>query len=88
MLFIEYDVDDHGYIDLVALINAVEEDDADRDGSAWLAWRRTHDDAGLGCAPVTPDDLAVLEATDDPARLRAEVERIVLADRAAKEAAR
>jgi hypothetical protein len=34
---------------------------------------------------VAPPDLALMEATDDPAALRALVERIVLADRSRKE---
>ena len=88
MLFIEYDVGDDGTIELVALVDAVEEDGADPDGAAWLAWRRTHDDEGMGCAAVSPGDQATLERTQDPDELWAEVERIVLADRRAKEAAR
>jgi hypothetical protein len=89
MLFIEYDVDARGQIELVALINAVEEQGEDEDGTAWLAWRQAEfDDDGLGCVGVAPDDLAVLEATGDRVELRAIVERIVLADRAAKEEAR
>jgi hypothetical protein len=88
MLFIEYDVDAQGQIELVALINAVEEQGEDEDGSAWLAWRRAEfDDDGLGCVGVTPDDLAALEDTGDPEQLRVMVERIVLADRAVKEEA-
>jgi hypothetical protein len=85
MLFIEYDVDHQGVIELVALINAVEEDGADPDGEAWLAWRRTHEDGGLGCAPVPAADLAAMEATEDTDELRAIVERVILADRATKE---
>jgi hypothetical protein len=87
MLFIEYDVDRQGQIELVALINAIEEEGQDVDGSDWLSWRRSEfDDDGAGCVGVTPDDLAVLEATRDPAELRSIVERIILADRAGKEA--
>jgi len=86
VLFVEYDVDDNGYIELVALVNAVEEDDADPDGEAWLAWRRTHDDDGHGCAVVPPDDLRAMVAAESPDALRAIVERVVLADRAVKEA--
>ena len=85
MLFVEYDVDTEGYVHLVALVNAVEEDGEDPDGEAWLAWRRTHDDEGLGCAPVPPAEVALLEAASSPDEARAVVERIVLADRAAKE---
>lgn len=85
MLFIEYDVHPTGQIEIVALINAIEEDDQDPEGEAWLSWRRTHEDEGLGCAPVPPADLALLEATDDPDQLHAIVERIILADRAGKE---
>jgi hypothetical protein len=87
MLFIEYDVTPSGHIELVALINAAEADGDDPDGEAWMAWRRTFDDDGLGCVAVGPEDLAVLEATEDPEALRAAVERIVLADRRLKESA-
>jgi hypothetical protein len=52
LLFIEYDVNTDGEIQLVALINAVEEDDADPEGEAWLAWRSTHEDEGLGCVAI------------------------------------
>jgi hypothetical protein len=41
----------------------------------------------MGCAPVSPEDLAAMEQTDDPEQLRAIVERIVLADRRGKEPA-
>jgi len=85
MLFIEYDVSPEGLIELVALINAIEEDQADPDGEAWLEWRRSHEDDGHGCAPVPPDDLALMEATEDPGELAAIVERILLADRRTKE---
>ncbi len=85
MLFIEYDVDADGRAELVALINAVDEDGRDPDGAAWLEWRRAEfDDDGLGCVGVPPADLALLEQTDDPDRLREIVERIILADHAAK----
>ena len=89
MLFIEYDVDPEGLIELVALVNAVEEDGRDEDGSAWMAWRSSDefDDAGLGCVGVAPDDLALMESTEDPEKLRSIVERIILADRAGKEEA-
>lgn len=88
MLFIEYDVDGQGQIELVALINAIEEEGLDVDGSDWLGWRRSEfDDDGAGCVGVTPEDLAAMETTSDPAELRSIVERIILADRADKEAA-
>ncbi len=87
MLAIEYDVTPQGVVELVALINAVDEDGSDPDGEAWLAWRRTHEDGGLGCAPVPPHELARMEATTDPAALLAIVEQVVLADRLAKEEA-
>ena len=48
MLFIEYDVDDDGVIELVALINAVEEGGEDPDGTAWMAWRSAMEDGGDG----------------------------------------
>lgn len=85
MLFIEYDVTPEGDIELVALINAVEEDGADPDGEHWMAWRSGHEDGGLGCVGVSNADLARLEETDDPDTLAAIVERIILADRATKE---
>jgi hypothetical protein len=85
LLFIEYDVNPDGQIELVALINAVEEDDHDPDGEAWLAWRRTHEDEGMGCAPVPHAELRAMESTEDPAELRAIVERVILADRVSKE---
>ncbi len=85
MLFIEYDVNPEGGIELVALINAVEENDEDPDGEAWLAWRSEHDDGGMGCVGVPPNDLKVMEETEDPEALLAIVERIILADRATKE---
>ena len=85
MLFIEYDVDPEGTIELVALIDAVEEDGQDPDGEAWLAWRRSHEDGGMGCAPVPPAELDAMEAAGSPEELRAVVEGVVLADRATKE---
>ena len=87
MLFIEYDVHPDGQIEIVALINAVEEDDQDPSGDAWMAWRSSDefDDKGLGCVGVQPDDLAEMEATSDPEVLRSIVERLILADRARKE---
>ena len=88
MLFIEYDVTPEGHIELVALINALEEDGLDDDGAAWMAWRRAEfDDDGMGCVGVTPEDLRVLEQTEEPDELRAVVERIILADRATKQGA-
>ena len=88
MLCIEYDVASDGEIELVALVNAVDEDGQDADGSAWMAWRRAEfDDDGWGCAAVPSEALAQMESTDDTAALRDLVEQLVLADRAAKEAA-
>ncbi|MGO9457759.1 MAG: hypothetical protein ACLP62_12060 [Acidimicrobiales bacterium] len=88
MLFIEYDVDDDGMIELVALINAVEENGEDPEGAAWLAWRSAMEDEGMGCVGVEEADLRTMEETQDPEELSRIVERIVLADRAVKEAAR
>jgi hypothetical protein len=88
VLFIEYDVDERGEISLVALVNAEERNGEDPDGEAWMVWRRSHEDEGWGCAPVPPADLRAMESTEDPEALRAIVERVVVADRAAKEAAR
>lgn len=85
VLAIEYDVTADGVIELVALVNALDEEGTDPDGDAWLAWRRTHEDAGLGCALVPPDVLAQMEATEDPGELRLLVEEVVLADRRHKE---
>lgn len=86
MLFIEYDVHPDGEIELVALVNAVDEDRYDPDGSSWLQWRSAEfDDDGLGCVGVSPTDLALMEETEDPDQLRTIVERIILADRSAKE---
>jgi hypothetical protein len=88
MLFIEYDVRPDGEIELVALVNAVEDTGNDPDGSSWMEWRVAEfDDNGLGCVGVSQTDLALMEQTEDPDQLRAMVERIVLADRSAKEAA-
>ena len=55
MLFIEYDVNLEGEIELVALINAIEEDGKDPDGEAWLVGRAEHEDGGMGCAGVPPE---------------------------------
>jgi hypothetical protein len=85
VLFVEYDVTPDGTIELVALINAIEEDAADPNGEAWLKWRRSHEDGGLGCAPIPPEDVARMEATEDPDELRAIVEKVILADRRTKE---
>ena len=86
MLFIEYDVTPTGAIELVPLINAVEENGEDVDGSDWLAWRTAaFDDGGLGCVGVSAVQLALMEQTDDVEQLRAIVERIILDDRTTKE---
>jgi hypothetical protein len=86
VLFIEYDVTPQGAIDLVALINATEENGDDADGAAWMAWRvEQFDDDGLGCVGVSPSELALMEETEDVEQLRAIVERLILADRATKE---
>jgi hypothetical protein len=85
LLFIEYDVNSDGEIELVALINAIEDEDQDPEGEAWLAWRATHDDEGMGCVGVSPPDLKAMESAEKPEQLRAIVERVILADRASKE---
>lgn len=85
VLAIEYDVTPEGLVELVALINAVDEDGGDPNGEAWLEWRRSHDDEGLGCAPIPPTELARMEATEDLEALQAIVESVILADRRAKE---
>jgi hypothetical protein len=88
MLFIEYDVHPDGEIELVALVNAVDEDGHDPDGSSWLQWRIAEfDDDGLGCIGVSPTNLALMEETEDPDQLQTIVEGIILADRSAKEGA-
>ena len=87
-MFIEYDVRTDGEVELVALVNAIDEDGHDPDGASWMDWRVAEfDDEGLGCVGVSPTDLALIEQTEDPDQLRAMVERIVLADRATKESA-
>ena len=86
VLFIEYDVTASGEIELVALIDAVEENGEDDAGTEWMAWRSAEfDDDGLGCVGVPPAELELMEQTEDPEQLRAIVERLILADRAAKE---
>jgi hypothetical protein len=86
MLFVEYDVRPDGQIELVALVNAIDEDGHDPDGTSWRQWRAAEfDDGGLGSVGVLPADLALMEGTDDPEQLRAIVERIILADRSVKE---
>jgi len=74
-----------GVVELVALINAVDEEGTDPDGEAWLAWRRSHEDQGLGCAPIPPTELTRMETTEDPDELRAIVESVILADRRIKQ---
>jgi hypothetical protein len=86
LLFIEYDITHDGSIEVVALINAVEENGADAGGADWMAWRvESFEDNGLGCVGVPPSELALMEGTDDADELRAIVERVILADRATKE---
>ncbi|MHB8290260.1 MAG: hypothetical protein ACYDEY_13715 [Acidimicrobiales bacterium] len=85
MLAVEYDVMPDGLVEVVALINAVDEEDSDPDGEGWLAWRRSHEDGGLGCARIPPTELARMEATEDPEELWAIVESVILADRLTKE---
>jgi hypothetical protein len=88
MLFVEYDVRPDGEIELVALVNAVDEDGQDPDGSSWLAWRIAEfDDDGLGCVGIPAIDLTLMEQADDPDELRSIVEGIILADRTVKEVA-
>jgi hypothetical protein len=86
LLFIEYDVNLQGEIEVVALINAVEQHGEDADGADWLSWRTAEfDDNGLGCVGVPALALAQMQDTEDPDALRAIVEGIILADRATKE---
>jgi len=40
-----------------------------------------HEDGGMGCVGVPPENLKALEETEDSEELRAIVERIILADR-------
>jgi hypothetical protein len=86
VLFIEYDVRQDGMIELVALIEAVDEAGDDPEGDAYHAWRRTHEDGGLGCLKVGHADREALERMEDPDELRSAVEALVLADRRQKEA--
>jgi hypothetical protein len=86
VLFIEYDVTPQGAIELVALINATEQNGDDADGSEWMAWRvEQFDDDGLGCVGVPAAELTLLEETEGAEQRRAIVERLILADRATKE---
>jgi len=85
VLFIEYDVGVDGVIEVVGLINAIEENDEDPTGEAWMAWRSSFGDEGMGCVGVSPADLVLMESTDDPDELANIVERIILADRRRKE---
>jgi hypothetical protein len=87
MLFVEYDVDQEGMIEIVALINAIEEDDLDRDGAQWLAWRSSHEDGGFGCVAVPMELLEKMENTEDANELRSLVEALVVEDHTAKLAA-
>jgi hypothetical protein len=48
-------------------------------------FRQSFDDNGLGCVAVSPEDLTLMESTDDPKQIQAIVERVILADRATKE---
>ena len=67
MLFVEYDVTPEGEIELVALVNAVEENGEDADGSAWMDWRRDEfDDNGLGSVGVSSDDYEALRNSSPP----------------------
>jgi hypothetical protein len=50
-----------------------------------LSWRQSFDDNGLGCVAVLPEDLTLMESSDDPEQIRAILERVILADRATKE---
>ena len=86
MLFLEYDVDEAGMIEIVAVIDAFEEDGNDPDASEWRAWRSTLSDAGHGFVAV-PDDLeAAIEDERDPGEVLDLIEELILADRRTKEA--
>jgi hypothetical protein len=85
VLFIEYDVETDGMIEVVGLINAIEENGGDPEGEEWMAWRASFDDGGMGCVSVSPSKLSEMEAAGDPEALRSTVERIILADRREKE---
>jgi hypothetical protein len=87
LLAIEYDVTPEGAVELEALINAIDADGADPDGEVWLAWRRSHEDGGMGFAPVPAEALARMEATEDADELWSIVEGVILADRQGKEEA-
>jgi len=50
-----------------------------------MSWRQSFDDNGMGCVAVSPEDLTLMEVTDEPELVRAIVERVILADRATKE---
>ena len=52
---------------MVALINAVEENGEDADGTDWMAWRAAEfDDDGLGCVGVPAAQLVLMEADRRP----------------------
>ena len=88
MLFIEYDVDDDGRGRAGGAHQRRGGERRGPEGAAWLAWRSAMDDGGMGCVGVGQADLRTMEETEDPEELSCLVERIVLADRAVKEAER
>jgi hypothetical protein len=88
MLFVEYDVRSDGTIEVVGLINAIEENGDDPGGEAWMVWRKSFEDGAMGCVAVQPDDLAQMEAAEEPNALANIVERIILTDRRSKEEVR
>ena len=53
----------------------------------WAGWNgaKEQEDEGMGCVGLPPDQLKIMEETEDPDQLRTIVERIILADRATKE---
>ncbi len=86
MLFIEYDVDEEGLIEVVAVVDAYEEDDLDPGATEWIAWRNSFEDGGHGFVAVPQDLEEAIEADHDPGELLDRIEKLIVTDRIAKEA--
>ena len=84
MLFIEYDVDDAGLIEVVAVIDAFDEDGLDPDASEWIDWRNSFEDAGHGCVAVPVEIEEAIDAPESPSEVLDRIEMLILADRISK----
>ena len=84
MLFIEYDVDDAGLIEVIAVIDAFEQDGLDPDASEWIDWRKSFEDAGHGCVGVPVELEEAIDAEQSPTELLDRIEMLILADRSSK----